>query len=88
MFCVVETIEKSGRVSTVVPSNWITQNMLSWPPATGNKLKKIRENRTKPEDDWIKIPVNRVLFDNICEYIFYSSNLYYSFCGMVSFFFV
>lgn len=66
MFSIVETIERTGTVVTAVPNIWIKNGNLSWPPNTkGVKLKKLRESKAIPAANWINVPINRILFENI-----------------------
>lgn len=68
MYCIVETLERTGPVVSAVPSNWIIKNNLYWPDglnAKGSKLKKLRESRATPTSSWISMSVNRILFNNI-----------------------
>lgn len=71
MYCVTETLERQGTVVTAVPDIWIkNENTLLWPSnINNNKLRKMREKRVHPDDNWISIPINRILFKNIRKFL-------------------
>lgn len=77
MFSIVETIERTGIVVTAVPNIWIQYGNLAWPPnVKGLKLKKLRETKASPETNWISVPINRILFENIGKLTNFHSILY------------
>lgn len=53
-FCVVQTIEASKPVITVVPHLWVDGQFLLWPPKNADRLRK--NAACKPETNWNKIP--------------------------------
>lgn len=53
-FCVVQTVEASRPVVTVVPHQWVDGEFLLWPPKKADRLRK--NAACKPESNWNKIP--------------------------------
>ncbi|XP_055525271.1 uncharacterized protein LOC129718473 isoform X2 [Wyeomyia smithii] len=66
-YCIVQTLEASRPVITVVPHKWINGQYLLWPPKKAEELMK--NPSSKPQQNWTKIPctVKRKFIPSLAE---------------------
>lgn len=58
MFVIVTTVKDGKTEVSCVPSSWVVNQELFWPPSTvkAKKINKMRINQVSPGADWISMP--------------------------------